>query len=68
MYEEFEIQDIRFNNTYVNLPNVFQNDDYKVIKRYLPVPEFDDDGFDILVEDQSRQFILRNNLQKKDAT
>lgn len=53
-----------FFNSYINIPNVF-DDEYKVIKRYFPVPEFDDAGYDILSNKQINKFNFRDNIIEK---
>lgn len=64
-YNKTEINEELFYNSYVDLPNIFQNDGYRVIRRYLPVPEFQDDEYNILIKNQAKKFTFRDNLIEK---
>ena len=47
------------------MPNIFADDGFRVAKRYLPVPEFDEGQFVVLCDDQTERYNFQNELINK---
>ena len=54
-----------FYNAYIDLPNIFKGDDYKIIRSCRLIPEIGMEDYKILSKDNQSRFDFRNNLKTK---